>query len=325
MPISAAPTDVQAVPPGRRVGLGDRLVHVRGGTRRPTRSSASSADGCDGDGTAWANCASSSHPVHRAEVDSPLVRVVDVEHPDPAGILPGGTRTWRIPPWARIAAGGDRHLHVVRADGRHVLETFGASWVSYDTLHVRRVHVVDLSGSGVGPQNGCRAYGGSAIGGLVTSAEAAAGLVEHPLALGVPGRALWFDRGRWAAQGSRWGYRRDGRMRQPGYLAPATEQDDDSPSTYAGPVPMGSYWVVPREVDLGVLGLSPAGLVLARAAQRHGAHVTDRSDAYALYLQDDGPGAPARTMADAILDTGGPYHARDVRILFRALRRVLRA
>ena len=164
-------------------------------------------------------------------------------------------------PWARVAAVGDRHLHVVRADGRYAPETFGASWVAYDTLRVRRTHVVDLSGSGVGPQNGYRAHGGSALGGLVTSAEAATGLVEHPLALAVPGRAPWFDRRRWTAGGRRWGYRRDGTMRQPGYLPSATEQDHDSQGTCTRSVPMGSCWVVPRGVDVGALGLSPAGLV----------------------------------------------------------------
>jgi hypothetical protein len=107
-----------------------------------------------------------------------------------------------------------------------------------------------------------RAYGGSAIGGLIRQWEVTSGTIHHALALAITGSQL-----------------------KAGWVWPATTQDADGATSYSGLVPMGSFAAIPPTVDLGAQGLTPGGLMVARALQGYGAYVVDRSGAFSLYAE----------------------------------------
>lgn len=287
--------------------------------------------GADGSGLVWVNSDTFSHPISYASNTDPLATVTDIEH--------GGSWQERIPANARISAGSDEHMHVITPDRVYVQEHFGAVRVSTTAYNVSRRAQVGLSGSGIGPQNGVRAYGGSAIGGLIRSWEvdpthpAYTGRIRHALAIALRGDQLYMDS---AHYGGTQGYFTSGTldtathpgwpagtpaagfMLQTGYVWPATEQDWNSPTAYTGVIPMGSYFAIPATVNLAGLGLQTAqGLMLATAARDYGCYVTDSSGAASFYCEDDA--GPAQAFATALLG-GVSASAHDARIVFNALR-----
>ncbi|MCU1488012.1 MAG: hypothetical protein JWN67_4758 [Actinomycetia bacterium] len=211
--------------------------------------------------TAWVNAEQYSHPVYRASATDPVVTVRRSGFADV---------TFRLPVGATPAAGSDRHLHVVDPTGRwldedwHVIGTAPALTTGY---HVR----TDLYGPGVG-QGGVRAYGGSAVGGLIRTWELEQGTIRHALALALEADQL--------GRGPVW---------------PATAEDGDAARSYTGNVPMGTLAAIPPSIDVNRLGLSPAGLAAARALQDYGAYVVDRSGCTCLYAE---PTAPRTAVSD---------------------------
>ena len=157
--------------------------------------------------------------------------------------------------------------------------------------NVGRVEVVDLHGYGIGPDNGVRAYGGSALGGLIRNWEIdpsdpnyTDGVIRHPLAMALPSTMLRYDNGDP-------GYDANGYGTALGYVSPATEQDYDSPWTYSGVIPMGSRVVLPTAVDIDSLDLTPEQRTIAQALQDYGGYVTDRTapDTVAFYAEPSTP------------------------------------
>lgn len=217
--------------------------------------------------TAWINAGSYSHPVYRATSSDPLATVTR------------GTTTfqYRIPDHARPSGGSDEHMHVVEPGGRYAHESWnmvGANplWTTGYTVRT------DLWSTGMG-ERGVRAYGGSALGGIVRTAELTAGHIPHALALAITGNQL-----------------------KTGWVWPATTQDGNASSTYFGQVPMGTYAAIPPGVDLGGLGLTREGLALARALQDYGAYVVDRAGAFVLSAEPslDGTTALANARRDLV-------------------------
>jgi len=205
---------------------------------------------------AWANVEQYSHPIYQASVTDPL-----------AVFSRAGFATVRVavPAGATPAAGTDRHLHVIDPTGHYVDENWDVqgSFPNFTTgYHVR----TDLYGPGVG-QGGVRAYGGSAIGGLIRTWELQQGAIHHALALALTGGQL--------TRGPVW---------------PATAQDGNAATTYSGSVPMGSLAAIPPSVDVTTLGLTPTGVAVARALQDYGAYVVDRSGCVCLYAEPTSAG-----------------------------------
>ena len=260
-------------------------------------------------GTAWANEGTYSHPIVQARVTDPMAKVADT----------GDARrsaSYRVPLAAPIARGTDRHLHVIDPAGISVDETWDAQRLSSAAFRVGRHERVDLRGAGIGPSNGTRAYGGSAIGGLIRAWEvdpshpSYTGRIEHALAI-----ALRSDQLRYTGGSS--GYDK-GYGTAKGYVWPATEQDWDSPWSYTGPVPMGAYVAIPGSVDLRSLSLSPQGLMLARAYQDYGAYVTDRAgDPVLAYVE---PSTAGKAFTERLL--GPSWTASDLRKIRAQLRLV---
>jgi hypothetical protein len=202
----------------------------------------------DATATPWLNVSQYSHPVYLASDTDPLATVSRSGYAD---------EHYRIPSTAVPASGTDAHMHVVEPNGRWLHESWhmagsGTSWTT--GYHV----LTDLDGSGF--TGGVRAYGGSAVGGLIRRWELDNGSIRHALALALTNSEL-----------------------KVGPVWPATRQDGNALSTYLGQLPMGSYAAIPPTVDLATLGLRPASLVVARALQDYGAYVVDRSGSWTLY------------------------------------------
>ena len=180
-----------------------------------------------------------SQPIYRASATDPLRTVTDSH----------GSTQYRIPDAATPAQGSDADLHVVDPTDHWVDECWKAQRLPTGDLscgyHVR----TDLTGSGV--VGGVRAAGVSAVGGLIRQWELDSGQIHHTIALALP----------FAAQAG-------------GPIWPATAQDTNAAS-YRGHIPLGSLLAIPSSVDVTTLGLSPGGLVLARALQDFGAYDVD--------------------------------------------------
>ncbi|MFI5041341.1 MAG: hypothetical protein ACHQNA_05750, partial [Acidimicrobiales bacterium] len=182
----------------------------------------------------------------------------------------GQTSSYQIPDGAQPSApaGGDADLHVIDPTHHFVDEcwqmvaTGPHTWTC--TSHVR----TDLYATGVGA-GGVRAYGGSAIGGLLRVGEITSGVIPHALALALDGRQ---------------------QSRSTPYVWPATASDD--PSGYSGSVPMGTLVAIPPWVNVNALGLSPSGVALATALQNYGGYDVDSNN--------NGLGAYAETAAEGL-------------------------
>jgi hypothetical protein len=148
-------------------------------------------------------------------------------------------------------------MHIVQPDGR----TLDENWImsggpgSWSSAYWVRT---DLYSNGL--HGGTRAYGGSAVGGLVRDWELEQGRIDHAIAVAL----------------------RPEQMRN-GPVWPASVEDGGGTDTgpYSGGsngIAMGSLLAIPPSVDLASQGLSPAGLAIARAFQNYGGYVVDKSD-----------------------------------------------
>ena len=193
-----------------------------------------------------------------------------------------------VPVDAEIAVGTDQHMGIVNPARTFIAENWNTTRASSVLYNVGRYHNVDLKGSGMGPMNGVRAYGGSMIAGKIREWEVKQGRIDHMLSMVVPWTMLYFN-----PTNSVYGYATGGTTTaadQPGwpvgtakagfgtslgYTWPATEQDYNAQGNYAGPIPMGSVFAIPPAVDVTALGLNAAGVIVARAMQDYGAMIVD--------------------------------------------------
>ncbi|MCO5120098.1 MAG: hypothetical protein M9951_10760 [Burkholderiaceae bacterium] len=212
--------------------------------------------------------------VWHAKATDPTVTInVSVRHLTSSGNANAGDVTIRMPVDAHPDPANDSHMVVIDPDGKHAHEFWyvkkGGS--SYTAVSYAKV---PLDGSGVNISGyaahnpdyftygwgATRAYGGSQLGGLIRKGEATQGPIEHAIAVAIParylgGRAVW----------------------------PATS--DDQSSDYAGVIPMGTRFAIPPDINLDSLGLSPAHLRLAKALQKYGLIVVDKSGSPCMYAE----------------------------------------
>lgn len=207
----------------------------------------------------WANAGDWSHPVYVAASADAYNKI---------RVRGGATvATIRVPSSAKPAlpsysSGGDAHMHVVDPTKHWVDEMWQAvRTTSKSTITVSSYARNDLYGSGVGA-GGERAYGGSAIGGLIRIAELQVGLIPHGLAFAIPRE-----------------------KQHVGPVWPAIYEDDRAATTYHGNVHMGTLVGIPPSVNINSLGLSVGGLAVARALQNYGAYDVDSSSDFTLYAE----------------------------------------
>ena len=188
----------------------------------------------------------------------------------------GGGPTWRGGPpilngWIdlptptdiRFLGGTDKHAILIDPDHRYGYEV----WLGEargDGYHATYLVRTDLRGSGIslvdGQSQGIRAFGGSLAGGLIRCRELANGDIPHALAVLLSNDQL-----------------RKGSTMFKQKVWPASFTDDGGRNGYAGEVPMGALLAIPADVDIEKLPLTREGKVLARAYQRFGGYVVDRT------------------------------------------------
>ncbi|MDD5351425.1 MAG: hypothetical protein PHQ12_14530, partial [Chthoniobacteraceae bacterium] len=101
---------------------------------------------------------------------------------------------------------------------------------------------------------GTRASGAADIAGAMRTSEFLAGSFPHALAIGLDGARL--------------------QQAPPGYVWPANRRDFPG-IVYKGAIPMGALVAILPSIDVRTLGLTPAGLAMARALRTYGAYVVD--------------------------------------------------
>lgn len=196
-----------------------------------------------------------SHPVHIASADDPTVSIYRHGERTPV-------RVQRVPVDARPDPMSDGALHLIDAARRHVVELWQAERVGPDRIVAAAVVVNNLTDAGVYPGwHGARAYGGSALAGLIRTGELERGRLPHVLAVAVRPQAL----NRLGPDGRAW-------------VWPASAADGGDGRRYGteGNLHMGSLLALPPSVDLRTLDLQPGPeTALAHALQDFGACITD--------------------------------------------------
>jgi hypothetical protein len=167
--------------------------------------------------------------------------------------------TIQIPLSAKPDPEDDAHIAIIDPTHHYVDEMWRAyreNNVKINTWSYRRNN---LFSSGI-EMGGARAFGGSALGGLIREKELITG-IAHALAFAIPQthqkccEAVW----------------------------PATEVD--TPNDYSGNVPMGQLIALPSTVDINSLGLSTYGLKIAEALQHYGAYDVDSSGNFTFFIE----------------------------------------
>jgi hypothetical protein len=255
-----------------------------------------------------------SHPVNLASSSDPVNSWIDKGHGDEI------TRV-NTPSNVFIATGTDKHCHIIQPNKHYLDEFFAAEKnTQYGTDYVHYRHArVDLYGKGIGPQGGTRAYGGSAIGGLIRQWEVdqsnssfkssgltvdgrAVPLITHALAIALINEQLKAH----TPTAYDFSYDANGYSKNTnGYVWPATETDGDGPWNYKGTIPMGQYFVLDKDVNISSLGLGWAGTALALAAQNYGIYTTDRSGQTVFYMEvSANPSQNVRDFVNSIWNSG---------------------
>jgi hypothetical protein len=200
-------------------------------------------------------------PLYLAAPGDPWVEVRDAENARVFRV--------RVPPDARPDPMGDGHLFVGAPDHATVLEMYRARRAAPGLILARRAFLVDLRGPGFflrdGRFPGVRAMDASGFGGVLRAWELRAGTIRHALTFLLPPARLRHGPAWPSAREDYWGFR-----------------------DYAGHVPIGALAALPPWVRLDRLGLSPDGLVLARALQDFGAYCDDSVGTDGLVLTAEG-------------------------------------
>jgi hypothetical protein len=194
-----------------------------------------------------------------------------------------------------------------------------ARWAATSRLETLRYAECRIDGPGWGPAVldaatgvwvpcGHRAAGFPWLAMLPRRHEITAGVIPHAIPIALPTNRMLYRPSHWGessgehtiGEGSRpdgLSVGADGVTRgggygnQQGYVAPATEQDWDARWVYKGPIPMGQRFVIPKSTNLASLGLNPAALMLAKAAQDYGVIVCDTTgggDLWATFYAEAG-------------------------------------
>jgi hypothetical protein len=179
-----------------------------------------------------------------------------------------GTGQAPIPNGATPAAGTDKHMSIVDRTA-HTEWGFWNADDSTGSWTAGEASTMDLSGNGVRPPTndnpwwagqGPRACGYSLIAGLITTDDIQSGEIRHALVVAYP------------------------HIESRYYTPPASSaQGTTSEALPTRGIPCGGHVQLDPSLDVTKLGLSPSGLLIARALQTYGAFVGDFSGAVSLY------------------------------------------
>jgi len=228
-----------------------------------------------------------SVPVFWADAETPLY---DVQVRDVVGFRFG--EPVPIPDGAAPDPMSDAHLCIVDRTAGWEWGMWNA-WNDAAGWHCGVGAAIDLAGTGVRPpqdgnqdwtlSHGARACGFPLIAGLILVEEMEAGRIDHALVIAYP-----HIRSRW-------------------YTPPAsTAQGTTGQALPDRGIPCGGRVQLDPAVDIDALGLTPSGLVIARALQEYGAYMSDFSGSINLYAENS-PAAQAAWSAGLL----GDYEVRD--------------
>jgi hypothetical protein len=196
-----------------------------------------------------------SQPVWIAKSSDPTVTLTQQGQPFASGVhCPAGAS-----PALPAAPGTDGNLNIV--DPQHAF--LDESWravMATGGWDAQFWFKQDLHGPGC-TLGGVRAYGGSTIAGLIRIGELKTS-IPHAL-----------------------GFALDTSLQKNAWVWPAISNDGAPASSYQGAIAMGQLAAIPPGVDLCTLGLTPGGLVVARALQDFGAYLVDSSTGVSFYAE----------------------------------------
>jgi hypothetical protein len=210
----------------------------------------------------WINTTSYSAPVYTVPADQPTVHVkLDVNVPD----LQAALNQVPIPAGATAAAGGDHHLVISQPSTDRMWE-FWLAAKKDDGWHARWGGEMDGSSLNPGyflaPHStwGATATSLPLIAGLIRVDELRQGHIDHALAFALPHarKGVWS----WPAQ--------------------RTDGDVDS----AAAIPEGSRFRLDPSLDIDALKLPPLTAMIAKAVQRYGMILRDKSGSLSFYAED---------------------------------------
>jgi hypothetical protein len=219
----------------------------------------------------WIGTTKSSTPIYRPPPAQPLVEV-KLDSPIPYGPR-RAFQAVPLPPDAQPARGADRHLTVWQPSTDRLWEFFGLErqpdgWHALWGGAIRNVsNSPGYYTSGSWP--GARFYWGATAtslpvaGGVITIDELRGRRIDHALALNIK------------------------RVRAGAFSWPAQRSDGQTPGE--DQIPEGARFRLDPNLDIDALGLHPVTTAIARAAQRHGLVVRDKSTTVAVYAEDPTP------------------------------------
>jgi hypothetical protein len=207
----------------------------------------------------WINTNSWSVPVYTVGADvAPAHVTLDKYSPS----LQQAFNSVPIPSNAHSAAGGDESLVIYQPSTNTLWEFWLAQREANGWHAAWGGKMTNVSANpGYYPND----FGGSGtslslLGGLITINQLKSGEIDHALAIAIPNTEKGV------------------------YTWPAQRSD----GTTVGPtgIPEGTRFRIKPNVNLNTLGLTPAGLMIARAVQRYGMIVRDTGGNFAFYAED---------------------------------------
>jgi hypothetical protein len=199
----------------------------------------------------------------------------------------------RIPSDAVPSPDSDGHMVVFQLDGQ-ALELYAAIVLSSGEVVAGMYGFTDPSGTGTGREHGRRASLLPSYGGVLRSADLAAGKIDHAMVLLAPPAML-----------SR------------SFVEPALAFDSDS-SDYGGTLPMGARLAIPPEIGLDDLDLQTrVGAMIAATAKAYGFFIGDRGGPGWTIVTEYRPSDPDLAERNRALNS-------DLERIFKRLQRVVR-
>lgn len=208
-----------------------------------------------------------SIPVFLSDASDPLVNIYD------GGGFKG---QMRVPTNAAPATQSDAHCCIIDTDNDKLLETYGSFNRSGDRITAQHAVFNSVKDAGVySGWHGMRAYGGSALAGLIRKEEIASRNIPHALAMAVQRDAMNKNTPNGQA-----------------FVWPASNADSGWQTSYGsmGNLHMGSLVAIPPSVDLNALGLNALALAVAKAMQDYGCYVVDAASAGSARVLYSEPG-----------------------------------
>jgi len=180
----------------------------------------------------------------------------------PSGIHQTTDNYWstifNIPTGAVPSPDTDGNIAICQPNG-WFLDCYDAVVLSNGSIVCSIASYIDSAGSGDGYSSGRRASLLPSFAGQIRQGEITGGVIQHALVCNMSATILK-EQAQWPAVC--W----------------------DTNAGYSGTLPMGALLAIPQSVNINSLGLTPQGLVLARAMQNYGLYISDRGGSGGMTL-----------------------------------------